>query len=131
MRPWKVICMSKYTRNPFELKRINCPLPPFYDLVLRYDGHAQDHVSFLHAALTEQNAKLAHHKIWTEFKRFARKCMRKIPPCHRYQKIAYGSSHGFPVALMPDNSEIITINHLDDESMLHFAWIVENGGDDE
>ena len=123
--------MSNSTKKPFEFKRINCPLPPFYNLVLRYDGHAQDHVSFQHGAFTEQNTKLMHSKIWAEFKQFCRKCMRKIPRHKRFQKIIYGSSHGFPVALMPDNSEVITVNHLDDVSRLHFAWIVENGGCDD
>lgn len=116
--------MYNNTKKSFEFKRINCPLLPF-------DNIAQDYVSFQHGAFTEQNTKAIYRKIWTEFKRFTRKCMRKIPPYRRFQKIVYGSSHGFPVAIMPDNSEIITINHLDDVFMLHFAWIVDNGGNGE
>ena len=123
--------MSNHTRKPFKLKRIVCDLPAFYNLTLRYDGYAQNHISFQHEELTEQNKKLAHHAIWAEFKKFTRKCMRKIPPYRRFQKIKYGSSHGFPIALMPDNSKIITLNVLNDEDILHFAWIVENGGDND
>lgn len=119
--------MSKSTTNTFEFKRVSSQLPPFYDLVLRYDGYAQDHISFQHGGFTEQNKKIAHSKIWTEFRQFCRKCMRKIPKHKRFKKIAYSSSHGFPVALMPDNSEVITINYLDDVPKLHFAWIVEKG----
>lgn len=123
--------MFDYTNKPFELKRINCPLPSFYKLVLRYDGHAQDHISFQHGEITEQNAKLMHYEMWAEFKQFCHKCMKKIPNHKRFQKIKYGSSYGFPVCVMPDNSHVITINYLDDRYTLHFAWVVESGGCDE
>ena len=123
--------MSDNIRKPFAWERITCDLPPFYALALRYDGHAQAHVSFQHERLTEQNTKLAHRKIWDEFKHFTRKCMRKIPHHRRFQKVSFLTSSGFPVARMPDNSEIITINDISDGFKIHFAWIVEQEGDHE
>lgn len=123
--------MSQAIKKPFTWERIDCDLPPFYNLMLPYEGHARDHISFRHGKLTKQNASIANYKILSEFKKFTRKCIRKIPTHARLQKVSYGSSHGFPVVILPDNSEIITINDLNDECKIHFAWIIENGGDHE
>lgn len=123
--------MTDTIRKPFSLERINCELPPFYNLALPYDGDAREHVSFRHGELTAHNQSIARYKILSEFKKFTRKCMRRIPAHARLQKVTYGSSRGFPVAILPDNSEIITINDLNDGYKIHFAWIIENGGEHE
>lgn len=123
--------MTDTIKKPLTWERINCELPPFYNLVLPYDGDARDHISFRHSELSAHNESVARYKMLSEFKKFTRKCMRRIPVHARLQKVSYGSSHGFPVARLSDNSEIITINDLNDGFKIHFAWIIENGGDHE
>lgn len=82
------------------------------------------HISYKHGDIGEHNAKIAHSTIWKYFKKFARKCMRKIHPHNRTQKIEFLSTCGMPTAIMPDGSEIISLHTFYNHYMrLDFVWV--------
>lgn len=90
------------------------------------------HISYKHSDISEHNTKIAYNTIWRYFKKFARKCMRKIHSKNKIQKIKFLSACSMPVAIMPDGSEIISIHTFyNDQIRLDFVWVkrVEGSND--
>lgn len=111
----------KYKQIPFEWEQLNNT-----DLTIEpNNGFAfVKHVSYQHGDIGEHNAKIAHNTIWRYFKKFARKCIRKIHPKNQIQKIEFLSACGMPVAIMPDGSEIISLHTFHNDYMrLNFVWV--------
>ncbi|MCE3238975.1 MAG: hypothetical protein K0R24_1956 [Gammaproteobacteria bacterium] len=97
-------------------------------LSLQYNPIVLKSKNFTFNGVNNNNVTIANKKTWSLFRSFAEECQSTLSRVYRRQKVEYQSSHGFPVGILPNGTEIITIGPVikpDGEGSIHFVWLGE------